>query len=101
MGDYNVKYLPLAYEDLDNIFDYVAAESRQAAQALLDDIDTVISHLNEFSNMGVNPKNQRLSRKGYRIVVVNQYLVFYAVAGNTVEIRRILSSKRNYENLLT
>lgn len=51
--------------------------------------------------MGVVPQNRRLTKKGYRILIVDNYLVFYVLLDNeTVEIRRIISGKRDYDFLL-
>ena len=76
------------------------ADEPEAAGTLLNEIDAAILHLEEFPDMGVTPKNRRLANKGYKILIVNTYLVFYVVAGDIVEIRRIVSSKRNYTKLL-
>ncbi|MEA4924632.1 MAG: type II toxin-antitoxin system RelE/ParE family toxin [Syntrophomonadaceae bacterium] len=100
MGKYKVEYLPLAYDDLDYIFTYIAADDPGAAAKLLNEIDSAILHLEDFPDMGVTPKNWRLAHKGYRILIINDCLVFYVVIGNTVEIRRIVSGKRNYTKLL-
>ncbi|PKM76852.1 MAG: type II toxin-antitoxin system mRNA interferase toxin, RelE/StbE family [Firmicutes bacterium HGW-Firmicutes-15] len=100
MGKYSVEYLPLAYDDLEDIFTYIVADDPEAAATLLDEIDAAILHLEEFSDMGVTPKNRRLANKGYKMIIVNAYLVFYVVIGDIVEIRRIVSSKRNYTKLL-
>lgn len=100
MGKYTVEYLPLAYDDLDDIFTYIAADDTGAAATLLDDIDIAILHLEEFPDMGVNIKNRRLANKGYKMLIVNDYLVLYVIDGDIVEIRRIVSSKRNYTKLL-
>ncbi|AJQ29900.1 type II toxin-antitoxin system RelE/ParE family toxin [Pelosinus fermentans] len=99
MGKYRVEYLPLAYDDLDEIFTYIAADDSRAAANLLNEIDTAVLHLEDFPDMGVNLKNRRLANKGYKMLVVNDYLVFYVVIGSIVEIRRIVSSKRNYTKL--
>ncbi|MDD3364663.1 MAG: type II toxin-antitoxin system RelE/ParE family toxin [Syntrophomonas sp.] len=100
MGKYSVEYLPLAYDDLDDIFSYIVADDPEAAATLLDEIDAAILHLEEFLDMGVTPKNRRLANKGYKMLIVNAYLVFYVVIGDIAEIRRIVSSKRNYTKLL-
>jgi len=100
MGKYSVEYLPIAYEDLDDIFNYISADDLGAAVTLLDELDAAILHLEDFPDMGVNIKNRRLANKGYQMLPINDYLVFYVVDGNIVEIRRILSSKRNYAKLL-
>jgi len=54
----------------------------------------------DFPLMGAVPKNRRLTRQGYRILIVDNYLVFYVLLDNeTVEIRRIVSGKRDYKFL--
>lgn len=100
MDKYRVEYLPVAYDDLDEIFTYIAADSLDAAASFLNEIDTAILRLEEFPEMGANPKNQRLTNKGYKILIVNDYLVLYVVIGEIIEIRRIVSGKRSYANLL-
>ncbi|MFZ5634181.1 MAG: type II toxin-antitoxin system RelE/ParE family toxin [Bacillota bacterium] len=56
--------------------------------------------LEDFPLMGAVPKNRRLTRQGYRILIVDNFLVFYVLLDNgTVEIRRIISGKRDYKFL--
>lgn len=100
MGRYRIEYLPLAYEDLEDIFNYIVADNPVTAADPLDKIDSSVLHLEEFPDIGVNPKNRRLLNKGYKILIIDDYLVFYVVVDDIVEIRRIISGKRNYTNLL-
>jgi len=100
MGNYSVDYLPIAIDDLEDIFYYIAEDDPSSALAFLNEIDVAILHLEEFPEMGLIPKVRRLMNKGYRILIINEFLVFYVLIGNTVEIRRIISSKRNYARLL-
>ncbi len=37
---------------------------------------------------------------GYRILVVRDYLVFYVVAGDEVQVKRIMHGARMYRHLL-
>ena len=41
-----------------------------------------------------------LAAKGYRYLIVKNYLVFYVIVGDTVQIRRILYARRDYRSLL-
>ena len=41
-----------------------------------------------------------LAAKGYRYLIVENYLVFYTISGQTVQIQRILYGRRNYQNIL-
>ena len=46
------------------------------------------------------PKDLALAVKGYRYLIVKNYLVFYVIIGDTVQIRRILYARRDYRALL-
>ena len=46
------------------------------------------------------PKDLALAAKGYRYLIVKNYLVFYVIVGDTVQIRRILYARRDYRSFL-
>lgn len=97
---YQIEYLPIAQQDLIEILEYIRIDSPDAASKLLDQIDETISKLSDFPQMGHVPKDLHLQRLGYRMLVVGNYLVFYVIKDETVEIRRILHGKRKYSFLL-
>lgn len=97
---YNIKYLPIAEQDLVNILNYIKQDNPTAAYKLIQEIDEVISKLEDFPNMGVIPKDLRLKSLDYKMLVIDNYLVFYVVKDTTVEIRRILHGKRKYSFLI-
>jgi addiction module RelE/StbE family toxin len=89
-----------AEQDLAEIVDYVANDNPAAALKRAEEIEQNILRLEDFPLMGAVPKNRRLTRQGYRILIVDNYLVFYVLLDNeTVEIRRIVSGKRDYKFL--
>lgn len=45
-------------------------------------------------------KDVSLRAKGYRFATIKNYIVFYCIQNNEVQIRRIIYNKRNYGNLL-
>ncbi len=90
-----------AEQDLAEIVEYISKDNPAAALKLAENFEQSILQLEDFPPIGVTPKNRRLTRKGYRILVVDSYLVFYVLVDNeTVEIRRIISGKRDYKFLL-
>ena len=90
-----------AEQDLAEIVDYIANDNLAAALELAENIEQSILQLEDFPLIGATPKNRRLTRQGYRILIVGSYLVFYVLSDNeTVEIRRIISGKRDYKFLL-
>lgn len=101
-NSYDVNYLPSATQDLEHILDYIIMDNPSAAIKFVDNIDTKIDNLSLFPYSGSIPNDNRLKKLGYRILIINNYLVFYVikVPNKEVEIRRILSSKQRYEFLL-
>lgn len=49
---------------------------------------------------GAIPKDERLARLGYRMLVVGEYPAFYLIRRNRAEIRRILHGRQRYSFLL-
>ncbi|OLN33159.1 type II toxin-antitoxin system RelE/ParE family toxin [Desulfosporosinus metallidurans] len=90
-----------AEQDLAEIVDYIASDNPAVALKLAENIEQGILMLEDFPLTGTTPKNRRLTRQGYRILIVDSYLVFYVLLNNEmVEIRRIISGKRDYKFLL-
>jgi plasmid stabilization system protein ParE len=52
--------------------------------------------LADHPKLGVVPKDDRLKRLGYRMLIIESYLVFYVVKFETVQIRRIIHGDRQY-----
>ena len=101
MQKYLISITEAAEQDLAGIVDYIASDNPAAALKLAESIEQGILMLEDFPLTGIIPKNRRLTRQGYRILVVDSYLVFYVLLNNEmVEIRRIISGKRDYKFLL-
>ena len=99
---YNIKYLPSFYRDLDAITDYIKYELQNevAANRLVDEIENAI--IKRFQNPESFEKFQTRRKRlnvYYRIYVKN-YTIFYVVKDSTMEVRRIIYSKRNFEKLI-
>jgi addiction module RelE/StbE family toxin len=101
INKFHIEYLPTAEKDLIDIFEYILSDNPSAATNFLDKIDESILKLEDFPYIGVVPDDSRLKYLGYRILIVENYLVFYVVYEDEdlVEIRRILHGKRQYDFL--
>lgn len=99
MKKYNIIYVPIAAQDLSAAFDYILQDKPAAAQKFLQQIDARIQNLTTHPQIGIRPKDLYLKSKGYRILIVNNYLVFYIIKTKTIEIRRVLHGKRKYQFL--
>ena len=74
-----------------------------SAQAALRYYDLLVEQISSLSHMPFRcprPRDAALAAKGYRYLLVEKYLVFYVVVGDTVQIRRILYARRNYQSVL-
>ncbi len=97
---FEVRYLSTAVADLEDIFDYILQDNPSAAASMLEKFDAAISRLAGNPYLGVVPRDERLRRLGYRMLIIAEYLVFYVVKPHTVQIRRILHGARDYRFLL-
>ena len=99
-SSYRIEYLPIAEEDLLEIFDYICEDDPKAAARFIDRIDANVGKLADFPRLGNIPQDERLNTMGYRMLVIDNYLVFYVILDQTVEIRRVLHGSRRYSFLL-
>jgi toxin ParE1/3/4 len=97
---YPINYLPSAEQDLTDIVEYIMLDDPTTALNLLNQFDESISILEMFPHSGAIPNDLRLQRLNYRMLVVQNHLVFYVFINDTIEIRRILHGKRKYGFLL-
>lgn len=100
MEHYNIEIFPTAKQDLLDIISYLNTLSPDTALRYYDLLIEEISSLSELPERYPHPKDLALKAKGYRYLLVKNYLVFYVVSGKTVQIRRILYARRDYLSLL-
>lgn len=101
---YQIRYTPLAYDDLDETDTYISEVliNPQAAESLMEEIEKSIHRLEQFPYIGSEVDDPYLAARGYRKLVVQNYLVFYLVDPDLkqIVIMRILYGAREYSNLL-
>ena len=100
MERYKVKIYPSAQQDLRDIVDYLNTLSPSAARRYYDKLTEEIASLSTMPERCPRPRDLALAAKGYRYLIVENYLIFYVVSGGTVQIRRILYGRRDYRALL-
>lgn len=102
---YQLRFLRTFYDDLEEIVLYISnrLENPAAAESLVNQIDVAISR--RLSNPEAYEKfysNKEREYPYYRIYVKN-YVIYYVVITNTdqkiMEVRRILSARRNRQYL--
>lgn len=100
MGKYKVKLLPAAWDDLQEIFDYILIDSPKAAENTLERIIGSLRCLEDFPNSGSYAPDKELKKYGFRIVIASPYISFYRLIDNTVFVYHIVHGARNYADLL-
>ena len=99
---YQLRYLPIFETDLLSTVNYITnvLKNEDAAHRLVDDIESDI--LKRLENpLAFEPYRSAKRREYpyYRIYVRN-YVIYYVVIDDVMEVRRLLYGARNIENLL-
>lgn len=98
---YTVRLLSIAEQDLVDLVSYLAAENSRGAAEVLDHIEARLEALQSHPFVGRLPHNPKLTALGYRVLVIDNYLVFYKVRGNAVLVHRILHGARDLLRVLS
>ena len=99
---YRVRWAPVAFQDLDEIIDYVAAQDGPGvAAAVYRKIKTRTRTLSNHPNRcRVVPELKSLGVTEYRELIVSPYRVFFRIDGRDVGIVGVLDGRRDLEEAL-
>lgn len=99
---YKLTMLPIFKNDFEEIINYIGYDlnNPSAARRLFDDaMDAILKRLENPLSFAPY-KSSKLRKNPYYRINVRNYSIFYVVIGDTMEVRRILYSKRNLDNFL-
>lgn len=99
---YKINYTAQSRRDLDEIWDYLAAECQNisAAERIVNNIMDDVEQLENFSELGPALSAIIDVKSDYRFLVTGNYLTFYRVSGTEIYIDRILYGRRDYLSCL-
>ena len=97
---YTLRYLPVAVDDLVSIFDWIAGDSPSNAAAFIEKLNHRVGSLKIHPFLGRIPRDDQIKNSGYRVLILESYLVFYVVHGRTAEIHRVIHGSRNLDDIL-
>ena len=102
MGKYTLRYLPLAEQDLSEIVNCIQnnLENPIAAENTLSKIEAAILERLESPESFAVWQSKKQRPYPYRKINVGNYTVWYVVIDHIMEVRRILYSRRDEENLI-
>ena len=97
---YEVIITPSAQKDLTEIKSYLTNVLKTSSNSIFE------KSLEQVKILKVHPftykvhQDPLLKLVGYRIIPIDNYLMFYVIKSNIVQIHRVLYAKRNYLQLL-
>lgn len=99
---YELRYLPIAQEDLIEIVDYISINLQNpiAAENTITKIEEAILERLESPESFAIWQSSKKREYPYRRINVGNYSVWYVVIGNIMEVRRILYARRNEDIFL-
>ncbi len=94
---YKLSVLPLFEEDLNEIVDYISDRLQNpiAAEAFVDAVERAIRDRLSCAEAFEPYRSAKERRYPYYRIQVRNYTIFYVVIGDTMEVRRILYSRRD------
>ncbi len=97
---YTLRFLPLFEDDLNSIVDYISTQLQNptAANNLVNEVENAIFNRLPYAE-SFEPYNSIVNHKNpYYYIKVKNYLIFYVVLDNVMEVRRIIYSHRDISN---
>lgn len=93
MAALKIVWTPLAIEDLDNAYEYIAATNPSAALDIIERIEKAISALRLTPGMG---RPGRISGTRELVITGTPFIVPYRVAGERIEILAVIHAARRW-----
>ena len=96
---YKLRFLPLFEEDLNEIVDYISFQlnNPRAAENLLNEIQEAIQERTYCAEAFEQYHSRKERQYPYYRIFVRNYVIFYVVIEDVMEVRRILYSLRNLQ----
>ncbi len=97
MHKYKIELLPTAWAELDEIADiHLRLSGVNSAQKITDKIINSLKNLEVNPYLGSVPKYSFLAKQGFRVLICGNYLCFYRISVNIVEVYHIADGRRDY-----
>lgn len=99
---YKLSILPLFEDDLNEIVDYITYRLRNplAAEHLVDEVERTIEDRLDCAESFEPYRSSRERKYPYYRIQVKNFTIFYVVIGDTMEVRRMIYSRRNLKDLI-
>lgn len=102
MHNYKILYSETYRNDIISVLDYLGQDDVSIALKFSNKVESIITTLSAYPFKGVIPRDSQLRLKGYRMLIIDKYIIFYmpSVSDEIIKVHRILSTRQQYEDLL-
>jgi addiction module RelE/StbE family toxin len=102
VNKYNIEYSKESKQDLIGIKQYIKynLQEPETAQKLISKIRNEINNLKNNPEMYAIIDDELIKKLEIRKMIVDNYIVFYRIKNNNIEIVRVMYGRRNWINLL-
>ena len=102
MKKYNIEYSKEAKQDLIGIKQYIKynLQEPEIAKKLISKIRTEINKLKDKPEIYTIIDDDIIKKLEIRKLIVDNYIIFYRIKDNNIQIVRIMNERRNWINLL-
>ena len=94
---YAVRFLPVFERDLENAVDYIQYQLNNPAAAanFINEVETAISKRSAYPKAFEPYHSAKDRRNPYYRIYIKNYIIFYVVIDDVMEVRRLLYNRRN------
>jgi len=98
---YQLRYSPIAEDDLDRVWDEVweASQNFDIADKYVEDLRNVLKQKKKYPKTG-SPLTYMGEFTGLYYVTFKEYIAFYRIHGDVIEVARVLFSRSDYMKVL-
>ena len=102
MNKFELKVFPSAQADMEQIFEYIAINLSNPSAALnqIDDFEKAFDNICAFPESRPVINNEFVRDRSLRKLIVNNYIAFYRIKDNEIQVVRVIYGMRNYEQFL-
>jgi len=94
MGEYNVKIYAAGQNDFIEVVDRLKLLPAEEAEQQFSNIEKKLEVLKTAPESCMSARDSQLRLRGYKMLVIDDYVYFFVIKNKTVEIRRIIHSRK-------
>ena len=101
--EYTIEFLSTALQDMTEIVStFIMLGSKQGAIRIKAKFNEAAEQIQRFPYSGITVPDDKLSKSGFRIIVIEKYLMFYKVFDNEskVIVYHIINGTRDYPTFM-